>query len=357
MSQPTPYTPTTDFSQQEANNASGRSTVNTAALDAEFANVETSLGQVIDNLNVIQRDDGKIRDLKVELHTLSPEVLNLIGGFRIPGDGVWHAYTEYRVNDLATDSNSYWLCTVAHTSGATFSSSNWVRFGFTAGTDIAAYLAAAQASATAAEASNVSSASHAADSQNSATAASTSASNAASSATAASTSAAAAAASAVQAANSSTVVADGAVSTAAKIANNIITLNKLARTGTSGQVLTSGGTGSDPYWSAPSAGVASVGGNTGAVTNAQLLASIVAALGYTPANSAGVVPTDFGSGSTPVGCWLVTTQGTTYAFSTGAALPGAYITAPWGGTLSGTWRNIGPSAGTAGQTVFVQRVA
>jgi hypothetical protein len=45
MAQPTPYTPTTDFSQQEANNASGRSTVNTAALDAELANIEQTLDQ------------------------------------------------------------------------------------------------------------------------------------------------------------------------------------------------------------------------------------------------------------------------------------------------------------------------
>ncbi len=207
MSQPTPYTPATDFSQQESNNASGRSTVNTAALDAEFANVETTLGQVIENINVIQRDDGKIRDLKVELHTLSPEVLNLIGGFSIPGDGVWHPYTAYKVNDLASDSNSNWLCTVAHTSGATFSSSNWVRFGFTAGSDIAAYLASAQASATASENSRQASDTSAANAASSASSAASQASAAASSASSASSSASAAATSATQAANSAASLA------------------------------------------------------------------------------------------------------------------------------------------------------
>lgn len=47
-----------------------------------------------------------------------------------------------------------------------------------------------------------------------------------------------------------TTVADGGVSTTAKLANNIVTNAKLARAGTSGQVLTSQGTGADPAWAA-----------------------------------------------------------------------------------------------------------
>ena len=102
MTQPTNYTPTTDFSQQESINASGRSTVNTSALDAEFANIETTLDQTVSNLSLIQRDDGRLKDVSVEIHTISPEVLNLIGG-GYALRGLWAAATAYAVNDLCSN--------------------------------------------------------------------------------------------------------------------------------------------------------------------------------------------------------------------------------------------------------------
>jgi hypothetical protein len=148
MSQPTPYTPTTDFSQQEANNASGRSTVNTAALDAEFAAIDTTLDQTLANLQLLQRDDGRLADLKVQIHTLSEEVLTLIGGFRLRGD--WAATTAYAVNDIAINAGYTYWCSTAHTSGGSFVGTNWVHFGFTSGTDAAQAAADAQVSANAA---------------------------------------------------------------------------------------------------------------------------------------------------------------------------------------------------------------
>ena len=156
MSQPTPYTPTTDFSQQEANNASGRSTVNTAALDAEFANIDTTLDQTLANLQLIQRDDGKLADLVTQLHTLSPEVLNLMGGFRITG--LWVASTDYAIDDIATYDIYTYVCQSAHTSGLTFDGQYWKQFGFSGGGDATQAAAEAQASANAA-ASSASSAS------------------------------------------------------------------------------------------------------------------------------------------------------------------------------------------------------
>ncbi|RXF07659.1 hypothetical protein EG878_17560, partial [Enterococcus faecalis] len=63
--QPTAYTPETDFSEQEATGASGRSTVNTAALDAELAAIEQTLDETLDNLALLQRDDGAVRNLTV----------------------------------------------------------------------------------------------------------------------------------------------------------------------------------------------------------------------------------------------------------------------------------------------------
>lgn len=92
MSQPPNYTPTTDFSQQEAINASGRSTVNTAALDTEFANIETTLDQTLSNLALLQRDDGRLKDVIVDVYTLAPDVLNLMGGFNLRG--LWATTTD-----------------------------------------------------------------------------------------------------------------------------------------------------------------------------------------------------------------------------------------------------------------------
>lgn len=83
-----------------------------------------------------------------------------------------------------------------------------------------------------------------------------------------------------------TNIADGAVSTAAKIAANVVGIAKLAREGTAGQVLTSGGPGADPsYTTLAGAGVTSVGGYTGVVSAGQVAAAANAGNGGTPALS------------------------------------------------------------------------
>lgn len=212
MSQPTPYTPNADFSQQEANNASGRSTVNTAALDAEFAAIETTLDQTIANLQLIQRDDGKLGDVSVDVRCLSQDVLNIMGGFSITG--LWVAETDYAVNDICSTAEYTYVCKTAHTSGVSFSETNWIRFGFTAGSDAAQAAAEAQASANAAASSETNANAYKNTAQSSATDAALSASSAYSSATTATTKASEAANSATSAANSaSTAAAIAAVST------------------------------------------------------------------------------------------------------------------------------------------------
>lgn len=142
MSQPTPYTPTTDFSQQEANNASGRSTVNTAALDAEFANIESTLDSVVSNIGIIQRDDGYLADSIVTVPALSRDVLSLLGGFVNRGD--WLTATAYAVNDLVTQSGYLYQCATAHTSGVFLTdAANWIKFGFGPSDGVAAATAQA----------------------------------------------------------------------------------------------------------------------------------------------------------------------------------------------------------------------
>ncbi len=79
MSQAPLYTPITDFSTDELNNAGGRSTVGTAKVDAEFTNISSSVNALRNNLELIQRDDGALRDDVVTLASLSPQVATLLG--------------------------------------------------------------------------------------------------------------------------------------------------------------------------------------------------------------------------------------------------------------------------------------
>lgn len=206
--QPTPYTPTTDFSEQEAINASGRSTVNTAALDAELANIETTTDQICANLELIQRDDGKLQDLATELHTLSPEVLNLMGGFRLTG--LWTASTAYALNDIATNGDYTYVCEEAHTSGLTFDGQYWVQFGFAGGGDAQQAAAEAQVSANEAAASALAASNSATTASGHASTATTQAGNASASAVAADASADAAAVSETNAANSASTATTAA---------------------------------------------------------------------------------------------------------------------------------------------------
>jgi len=212
MSQPTPYTPTTDFSQQEANNASGRSTVNTAALDAEFAAIDTTLDQTLANIQLLQRDDGRLMDVSVEVHTLSPEVLNLMGGFNLRG--AWLSNTDYAVKDLVSSGSYTYVCSVAHNSGATFSETNWLKFGFAGSNDAAQAAAAAAVSANEAHISELAAAASALAASGSATTATTQAGLAAASAVAADASADAAAISETNSANSASDAAASAASIA-----------------------------------------------------------------------------------------------------------------------------------------------
>jgi hypothetical protein len=253
MSQPTPYTPTTDFSQQEANNASGRSTVNTAALDAELVNIETTLDELCGNLELIQRDDGRLGDLTVEIHTISPEVLNLMGGFALRG--LWAPATAYAVKDIASEGAYTYVCSIAHTSGGAFDGQYWKQFGFTAGADAAQAAAAAQVSAANALVSETNAAASASSASSSAGTATTQASSAATSAGIATTQASAASSSAVNAANSAAASAASAASIAYPIP------------------VASGGTGSTSASAARTALGAIGAGDTATLTNKTLAAA------------------------------------------------------------------------------------
>lgn len=240
MSQPAPYTPSTDFSQQEAMNASGRSTVNTSALDAELANIETTLDQTLANLTLLQRDDGRLKDLACEVHTLSPEVLNLIGGLNLRG--LWQPATAYAINDIVSNTEYSYCCRTAHTSGGAFAEQYWIQFGFSGGADAAQAAAAAQVSASEAAASANSATAAANSASGSATTAATQAGSALTSANTATTQAGNAATSATNASNS----ASAAQTAAANLPNAV--------TAGADKLLVSNPTGTDWLYKTPAQG-------------------------------------------------------------------------------------------------------
>lgn len=117
MAQPTPYVPSTDFSADEGNGVSGRSTVRTAALDAELANIQTTVGEICENLGLLQRDDGALLDGIVTVGSLSSEVLDLIASGAFLVRGPWLTTTAYAKGDIVSQGGAAYLCFIAHTSG------------------------------------------------------------------------------------------------------------------------------------------------------------------------------------------------------------------------------------------------
>ncbi len=117
MSQPTPYTRATAFAEDEASNVGGRSTVRTARVDAELDAVAQTLSETLTNLELIQRDDGKLRDSTVELHTLSSAVLALLASYGATPRGAWVTATSYAYKDLVAQTGNTYICVTAHTSG------------------------------------------------------------------------------------------------------------------------------------------------------------------------------------------------------------------------------------------------
>jgi hypothetical protein len=206
MSQAPNYDPTVSFATEETNQVAGRSTVRTTAIDNELANISSSINALNTNLQLIQRDDGKLLEGVVETFALSEATRALIAGRGVPR-GEWQPSTDYAVSDVVQDGVVAYLCYTAHTSGLAFSASGfWITISGDGSSlvnaqDAAASAAAALASENAAElaetnaetaetnaeAAQTAAAISANAAANSATSAATSAGNASNSATAANT--------------------------------------------------------------------------------------------------------------------------------------------------------------------------
>jgi hypothetical protein len=109
----------TDFSQDEADDFSGRSSVRTAQLDAELDAIAASINPLVTNLGFIQRDDGLLADRVVGVNALSSSVLALLGssGFTISNPLGWLTTTTYAARTIVIQGTGTYVSAVAHTSG------------------------------------------------------------------------------------------------------------------------------------------------------------------------------------------------------------------------------------------------
>ena len=208
------YTPTAGFSDDANRNTPGRSGVNATVLDGELLRVSESINRIINNQKLLQRDDGRLGDTVVEVHTLSREVLMLLGNYR--QRGAWFGQTAYTSGDVVAHDGLMYVCKNSHVSESTFiESPNWLQFGFAGSADAAQ--AAAQATSAATQAVN-----SAASAQSSAMTATTKASDANASATNAATSASTAQTAATSASNSAAQAtsANNAAQAAAAVAQS-----------------------------------------------------------------------------------------------------------------------------------------
>lgn len=115
MAQPPAYNKTRNFTNWQASNPN---TVFTGAdMDQEFDNIETTLDKTLNNLAIIQRDDGKLANASVHTDAFSAATLSLIASNWTPR-GLWVTLTPYIVGDMVEESGGgSYVCAVAHTSG------------------------------------------------------------------------------------------------------------------------------------------------------------------------------------------------------------------------------------------------
>lgn len=120
MSQPTAYARSTNFAEDESSNVGGRSTVRTSRVDAELDAVALTTNQIRANLALIQRDDAELRDGKVKLHTLGPDVRALLAAGSVNEDdlrGPWLTATVYGLLNVVSSNGNTYICAIPHTSG------------------------------------------------------------------------------------------------------------------------------------------------------------------------------------------------------------------------------------------------
>jgi hypothetical protein len=110
VAQPTPYDRQYSFSAFQQSSPSDPLPAN--RIDAEYNAIKVTLDQILNNLALIQRDDGELQNNSVGVEQID-ESVEL--GFSEPT--VWATTTVYGVGDCVFESYKFYICETAHTAG------------------------------------------------------------------------------------------------------------------------------------------------------------------------------------------------------------------------------------------------
>jgi hypothetical protein len=89
-----------------------------ADIDEDFDNAGLTLDGLCDNLELIQRDDGKLANASVHPGALNSATLAMIGNFNPTGE--WATATHYDVRDVVEESGASYVANTEHVSAAAF---------------------------------------------------------------------------------------------------------------------------------------------------------------------------------------------------------------------------------------------
>jgi len=110
MSQPPPYTRSTNFTDYEVSNPNDP--LEGSSVDTELNDVKTTLDAVLVNMALLQRDDGEQANNTIGYDQLKSDVT-----VAVTARGEWATATEYAVGDVTWESGILYVCNTAHTSG------------------------------------------------------------------------------------------------------------------------------------------------------------------------------------------------------------------------------------------------
>lgn len=114
MSQAPEYVRYKDYSDHQATNPLAPAVVG-SDVDAEFDRIKATTDALRGNAALIQRDDGKLRNLSVHPDALSAAVLIMLAGWN--PRGLWATATSFAAKDMTVESGNVYVALVAHTSG------------------------------------------------------------------------------------------------------------------------------------------------------------------------------------------------------------------------------------------------
>ena len=112
MAHANPYTPGQVETLEQAQN--------------ELVKLADTVKQIIDNQKLVQRDDGCLMDCVVVPHTLSDEVVRMIGHFELVGA---YAARPYQKGQVVTYQERMYVCAAAHHGGAVMDMAQWRLLG------------------------------------------------------------------------------------------------------------------------------------------------------------------------------------------------------------------------------------